>query len=123
MDKLIEVLMQIVGYVPPQLMVVGILCYLIWFHQSHKKEHALILERLETSEKSNVERAEEVNHVYKLVLRSSIVNESIPRSARLDMYDDYKKAGFNSWVDSYAETHLLAPLEPHNRRKEDKIEE
>lgn len=123
MEKLIDVLMQVVSYVPPQLMVVGIITYLTWFTQVHKKEHKIIIERLNTAEASNVVRTDEMSALYKLTLRSNIVNPNLPKSARLDMYDDYKKHGFNSWVDEYVEKNLLNPVEPHNRRKEDESEE
>ena len=119
MDKLIEVAMQMVGYIPPQLMVIGIVAYLIWFSRVHTKEHKVILERLNTAETSNAARTEEMTSIYKLVLRSSIVNHSIPRSARLEMYDTYKTHGWNSWVDEYVNQNLLTPEPDHNRRKED----
>lgn len=120
MDNLIDVLMQIIGYIPPQLMVVGIISYLTWFHTIHKKEHAAIIDRLTIAEESNTARTDEMSAMYKLVLRSNIVNPNIPKSARLDMYDDYKKHGYNSWVDQYVEENLLNAAEPRNRRIDDK---
>ena len=87
-------------------MVIGIIAFLVWFTNKHTEEHRIILSRLDATDKRDETIAEDMANLYKMSLRSCIVNEAIPVSARLDMYDIYKAKGFNSWVDQYVEENL-----------------
>jgi hypothetical protein len=48
----------------------------------------------------------ETREVYKAALKGIITNETLGTQARFDAYDEYRKAGGNSWVDRYVEKHL-----------------
>ncbi|HET6785266.1 MAG TPA: hypothetical protein VFH18_04540 [Erysipelotrichaceae bacterium] len=107
MNDLLKLLMDAIQYVPPQMVNTGIILYLIWFTNTHKKDHLLILDRLEKKEAEDVRVSEVLNEIQLLVLKSIITNKDIPENARLDSFDAYKKIGGNSWVDKYVEENLL----------------
>lgn len=100
--------------------VMAIIAFLIWFTKKHTLEHKVILKRLDDTERTNETIAESLTELYKMSLRSCIVNQNIPISARLELYDIYKAKGFNSWVDKYVEEHLInLPQDQPKRRKTD----
>lgn len=87
--------------------VIAIIAFLFFYNKKHTEEHVEILNKLNEAEKQN----KLISDIYKISLRSYIVNPEIPVSARLDMYDIYKGQGFNSWIDKYVEDNLLSKNE------------
>jgi len=98
---------------------IAVIAFLVWFNKKHTLEHRDILQRLDAAEKLNSTLADNMNELYKMSLRSCIVNTNIPVSARLELYDVYKSKGFNSWIDEYVDKHLLNPEKVVRKRKTD----
>lgn len=48
---------------------------------------------------------------YLLALRTAVVNDSFPKSYRLEKYDEYHKLGGNTFVDEYVKNVLLKERE------------
>lgn len=44
---------------------------------------------------------------YLLTLRTAIMNNSFPKSYRLDKYDEYRKLGGNSFIDAHVQNVIL----------------
>lgn len=126
MNDFIKIIYEVIANIPSNLMVTGVVAYLIWERNNskkevdfHKKEHQAILDQIEELKEAQTEDVNAHDKIFKLLLRSCIVNKEFPRNARLEMYDEYKKSGYNSWVDAYVEKNLLSPEPEHNRRKDD----
>ena len=109
----------VVAFGAPATMI-GMIAFWVWFNKKHTLEHKVILQRLCEAEKHNETIAEDLSNLYKMSLRSCIVNQNIPVSARIDMYDTYKAKGFNSWIDQDVEENLLHIEPEHDRRDTDK---
>lgn len=122
MNELIKVLLELMALLPPQVVNVAIVLYLIWFTNTHKKDHKEILKRLEEEELKSITVDQKMTDIYMLTLRGNIVNPHIPVSARLEMYDIYKARGGNSWVSKWVEDNLIGHSEDestYGRRKTD----
>lgn len=126
MQDLIKILYEVIANIPSNLMVTALVAYLIYDkrtsykkEESHKKEHQVILAQIDEIKEAQLEDVCAHDKIYMLVLKLGIVNEKIPRYARLEMYDEYKALGGNSWVEAYADKNLKSPEPEHNRRKED----
>lgn len=123
MDLLLESIFNALSYVPANIINFGIIAYLIWFKQVHTNEHGEILKRLTYSEDTDMKVDEKLNDLYMIALKTAITNVDLPKAVRLEMYDQYKGLGGNSWVDGYAREHLLTEKKPSARRKKEVIEE
>lgn len=121
MNDLIKILLELMSLLPPQLVNIGIVVYLIWFQQTHRKDHKEILDRLSKEEEKSKSVEQKIEDVYMLTLKGMITNESLPVSVRMDFFDQYKGLGGNSWVDHYVEANLIGRLNgEYGRRKDDK---
>jgi hypothetical protein len=49
---------------------------------------------------------QELHRFTMLALKCVVTNKELSLQARLDAYDEYKKAGGNSWLDRYVSEHL-----------------
>lgn len=50
---------------------------------------------------------EEIAKNYRLALRTAIMNDSFPKSYRLEKYDEYHKLGGNSFIDAHVQNVIL----------------
>lgn len=120
MDFLIDNLLYIIDRVGSSFAIAAVIMYLIYFHRTHKREHKAILDRLDTSEKTDEIVIDRIEDSYKLILRGLITNDNLPVSVRMDMYDEYKRNGGNSWIDQYAEEQLFGRTDgKYGRRSTD----
>lgn len=92
--------------------VIAIIAFLVWFTTKHTKEHEVIMKQLARD-------SEHLFEITMLTLRTAITNPNLPRSARLELFDRYKKLGGNSWIDEYVKDHLIENEPEHNRRSTD----
>lgn len=90
------------------------------YHRLHKQEHSEILERLVRLEDNDESVAERLERNEKLILKLTIVDKNMPRSARLEAYDEYRLIGGNSWVENYVQQNLIDVPYNYGRRIEDK---
>lgn len=78
--------------------------------QSNQKKTAETLASLEAYTKENGIKTGEletaIGEIRHFQLMSIITNEMLPVSLRLDAYDEYTAAGYNSWVHLYYEKEL-----------------
>ena len=107
METLIKLVLEAVEYVPSNLISIIIISYLIWFYRQHSQDHKKILERLDKSENEDCRVGQKLNDIYMLSLKAMITNPNNPKSVRLDLYDQYKGLGGNSWIDIYAKNNLF----------------
>lgn len=90
--------------------VVIVLIYFVYkINSDNKKDHDVLMKQLARD-------SEHLHEITLMSLRSGIANPDLPRSVRLQMFDEYKKKGGNSWVEEYVENHLLSEDDhPHRR--------
>ena len=79
--------------------VIAIVAFLVWFNKKHSLEHEVIMKQLARD-------SEHLHEITMLSLKSAITNPNLPRSARLELFDEYKRKGGNSWVEEYVENNL-----------------
>lgn len=78
-----------------------------YYTKIHKSEHTEILRRLKGLEANDESVSERLERNEKLMLKMTIVDNNMPKSARLEAYDEYRRIGGNSWVKDYVEENLL----------------
>jgi hypothetical protein len=123
MELLIDTIFEALNYIPSNLIYIGIISYLLWFNRKHTREHQEILSRLSFSENTDLKVDEKLNDIYMMSLKTAITNIDLPITVRLELYDEYKGLGGNSWVDIYVREHLVNTKAKQLRRKTDPKEE
>lgn len=97
MIEIFNLLKQLLTALPDGLVDIINFSLLFYFYKMWMKDRETFNERVKSA----------THDQYMMTLRASIVNESLPRSVRLEIYDEYKKEGGNSWVSQYVDEHLL----------------
>lgn len=92
--------------------VIAIIAFLVWFNKKHSVEHETIMKQLARD-------SQHLHEITMLSLKSAITNPNLPRSARLELFDEYKRKGGNSWVEDYVQDNLYGNEDVPHRRKTD----
>ena len=119
MVDILEYLVEVVEYIPTNVINVGLISYLVWFSKTHTEEHRVILEKIYVNKKWLISSEGEYNKDRELMLKGLITNDNLPDFIRLDFYKEYKKMGGNSWVDNYVEDNIIGVGGNKGRRKTD----
>lgn len=113
--------------IPYQVIIIGLIIAFIYVSRElnqklNKNQEYMIniegsFDQLCGNFKTMVQDATEESSI--MLLKLLIINKSIPRSARLEYYDEYKKLGGNSFVDDYVKNNLIGDALFYGRRKDD----
>lgn len=77
------------------------------YKQSAAELKAAIQKLAEDLGEELISQKEELAKNYRLALRTAIMNDSFPKSYRLEKYDEYHKLGGNSFIDAHVQNVIL----------------
>lgn len=77
------------------------------YKQSAAELKAAIQKLAEDLGEELISQKEELAKNYRLALRTAIMNDSFPKSYRLEKYDEYHKLGGNSFIDAHVQNVVL----------------
>lgn len=119
MGELFKYFIDVIEYIPTNLINIAVISYLFWFSKTHTKEHKDIMEKVSKNEEW-IERLEKDDwHNKQLMLKGLITNDNLPNFVRMDFYKEYKKLGGNSWVDAYVKDNIQFATRMYGRRYDD----
>jgi hypothetical protein len=113
--KLVE---KLVDFIPVEVLLIIFMAHSIFFFNKIKKDSEKTdaeqtlkitgiqntLDKMKEDFEENVQEATAGS--YLLILKLVIMNEKLPRSTRLEYYDEYKTLGGNSFIDDYVKNNL-----------------
>lgn len=119
MGDLLNYFIEVLEYIPTNLINIGVIGYLLWFGKAHTAEHETIITKIIDNEEAIDLRIARNDEDRKLMLKGLIANDNLPNFVRLDFYEEYKKMNGNSWVDNYVEENIKYTNKKYGRRYDD----